>query len=280
MFSKLSKYVKKLYKDPVFKKSVLNFTAFFAVVAVFSSLTANHVITRKPQPILSAEFRTIPANKMDNVGLEQALRSQNPDVQGLIFFKGLNSIVVLGKGLEHDQLVTNADVDEMRQLAIADKLPVYDRKAAAETDLSLLVSGWWWVAAITLFFWLWRLVFFKREKGQVYSRARVALTPLPRTVGKIIKATGLTPSRFYLYLLIGLLAANAAAFGLRLYQNQQMYVLPSEIATAQRVQPWQISRYLETDPQQFQRVSFINELNTAYVVLNYGTTPAPAGANS
>jgi cell division protease FtsH len=273
MLSKLIKYLKKLPKDRNFKKSVLHFAAFFAVITAFTLLTTHHVITRQPQTILPVEYTTLPVNTMTKVDLEQDLRSQSADVQGLIFFKGLNSIVVLGNGLEHDQLVLNADTDEMRKLAIADKLPVIDKNADTDSSFLAIVSPWWWAGVALLLGWLYKLLFIKREKGNVYSRARVFFTAIPDVMNEIIKASRLKPSRFYLTILIALVVVNATAFGLRLYHNNNMYVVPSEIASAQHIAPWQISRHLDTHPEEFQRVSIVPELNTAYVVLNSKTVP-------
>jgi cell division protease FtsH len=283
MLSKLVKYLQKLTKDRVFHKSVLHFAVFFAAVTAFTLLTTDHVITHQPQPMLPTEYSTIPANTMSKVDLEQNLRSKSANVQGLIFFKGLNSIVVLGNGLEHDQLVLNADVDEMRELAVADKLLVIDKNSDLDTSATSILSLWWYVGVFGLISWLYRLLFFKREKGKVYSRARIFLTTIPDVMTEIVKASKLKPSRFYLTVLIALVAVNALAFGLRLYHNNNLYVVPTEIASATRIQPWQISRHLEQHPEEFQRVSIVPELNTAYVVLNSRTVPVgapqPAAAN-
>ncbi|MBS1994390.1 MAG: AAA family ATPase [Cyanobacteria bacterium SZAS LIN-3] len=277
MLSKLFKYLKKLPKDRVFRKSVLHFMAFFAVVAAFTVLTTNHIITRKPQPVLPAEYAVLAgsdATIMSQVTLEQTLRSDNfSEIQGLIFFKGINHIVVMGNGLEHDKVVPNADVDEMRKLAVADKLIIVDKTAGVQSQIQDLLPGWWWVVAITLACWLVRMLVFKREKGQVYSRLRVFCSAIPDVMDEIIKATKLKPSRFYLYLLAALVIGNGAAFGLRLYHDEHMYVLPDNVAHATRIQPWQISRHLDTHPEEFQRVSLVPELNTAYIMLNSRSVP-------
>ncbi len=248
MFSKLIKYFKKLPKDRVFKKSVLQFAIFSAVVTAFVLLTSNHVITRQPQPMLPSEYTTLPANTMSKVDLEEDLRTKSPDVQGLVFFKGLNSIVVLGNGLEHDQLVVNADVDEMRKLATNDKLVVIDKNPQMDSSAAAVLSPWWWVGVICMFMWLCALLFKKREKKQVYSRARVFLTGVPGVMNEIIKATRLKPSRFYLTIFATLIVVNATCFFTRLYHDNNMYVAPSEIATATHIQPWQLTRHLEQFP--------------------------------
>jgi hypothetical protein len=196
-------------------------------------------------------------------------------VQGLIFFKGLNDVVVLGNGLERDKLVVNADVDEMRKLATNDKLPVIEKPAALDTFLPNLLPAWWYIAAFALACWLIRLLIFKREKGQVYSRLRVFLTAIPGAIAAIIKASGQKPSRFWLYILIALVAVNALAFGLKLYQDKNVYDLPSEAASALHIQPWQISRGLDTHPEAFQRVTIVPELNTVYAVLDSKSIVTP-----
>jgi len=275
MLSRILNKLKKLAKDRLFQKSVLHLAAFFAVVTAFVLLTTNHVLTRKPQPIMPATYMTLPANGMTEVDLEQNLRSHSANVQGLIFFKGLNSVVVLGNGLEHDQLVLNTDVDEMRKLAIADKLPIIDKNADLDTALGDVVSGWWYAGVLALVDWLIYLLFFRREKRQVNSRARVCYTGASQMWTAIVKASRLKPSRFYLYLLIALLVVDAAVVAVRPFHDNTS-VLPSEVASALRIQPWQISRHLETHPEEFQRVSIVNELSTVYVVLNSKSVPVGA----
>lgn len=280
MFKKFIAHMKKLLKDRTFQGSVLHFSAFFAVLSVFVTLTATHVITSNPQTVLPAEYATIPVNQMDESSLEQALRSHDPKVQGVIFFNGLNSVVVLGKGLDHDLLVRNVDVDEMRILAEADHLPVESKAAAVDTNFTDLISGWWVVAVLAQLFWLMRILFFKRKGGTVYCRARVFFSSLPAAAENLVKASGLTPLRFNVYLLIGLVAINGLGFGLKLYQDRDVYVLPSEISDAFHVQPWQISRYLESSPQQFDRVTLVPQLNTAYAVLRLESTIPDVSADA
>ncbi len=275
MFSALYQYLKRLSKDRTFQRSALNFAAFFTVVSLFVSLTAQHVIIPKPQPILAAEYSTIPADKMDKVGLEEALRSHSSEVKGLIFFNGLNSVVVLGPGLEHDSIVANADVDEMRKLAVADNLPVTTKNPAYVSAVTDLASGWWWAGVVALVVWLGYLLLARREGGQVSSRVSSAYAGLSGQLSDLLKARNISPIRAWTYLLIALLAVNAAAFGLRLYQDNNVYVLPTEVESAKPVQPWQISRYLETNPEQFQRVTFISELNSAYVLLSDSPRTVP-----
>jgi cell division protease FtsH len=277
MLTKFLKFLYKLPKDRNFRKSVLQFSIFSVVVTAFVLLTTHHVITRQPQPTLPATYSTLPANSMSKVDLEEDLRTKSPDVQGLIFIKGLNSIVVLGNGLEHDQLVTNADVDEMRELATKDKLTIIDQNAQLNASAQAVLSPWWWAAVAMLFAWLCVLLFKKREKKQVYSRARVFFTGVPGVMDEIIKASRLKPSRFYLSVLIALLAINVTCFFTRLYHDNNMYVAPSEIATAKHIEPWQITRHLELHPEEFQRVSVVSELNTAYVVLNSRSVPVGKG---
>jgi len=267
MFSALYQHLKRLSKDRTFQRSVLNFAAFFTVVSLFVSLTAHHVIIPKPQPVLAAEYTTIPADKMDKVGLEEALRSRSPEVKGLIIFNGLNSVVVLGPGLEHDSIVLNADVDEMRKLAVADNLPVTTKNPAYVTAVTDLASGWWWAGVVALVVWLGYLLLARREGGQVSSRVTTAYAGLSEQLSAVLKARNISPIRAWTYLLIALLAVNATAFGLRLYQDNNVYVLPTEVGSAKPVQPWQISRYLETNPEQFQRITFVSELNSAEVLL-------------
>ena len=277
MYTILLKYFKKLAKDRVLHKTILHLSVFSAVLALFVTLTVNHVITTQPQLVLPSEYSTLPSTTLSKVDLEQKLRSKSPEIQGLVTFKGLNSIVVMGSGLEHDQLVTDADVDEMRQLATADKISVTEAPAATDPFLGDTLNFWWYVAAIAIFCWFFRLIFFKREKKQVYSRFRVFCRTVPTVFALLVELTRLKPSRFYLALFAGLIAINAGAFALRFYHDKNLYVAPPEVAGAQHLPPWQIQRHLSAHPEEFLRVSFVDELNTAYVVLNSRSVPVPKG---
>ena len=95
-------YLRKLFRSLLFKRSLIQFGLFFAVVATFALLTSNHVITRTPQRIVPAEYAVIaeaPAAIVTPVELEQALRNKAPDVNGLVLFDGLKTVVVLRPGL-------------------------------------------------------------------------------------------------------------------------------------------------------------------------------------
>jgi ATP-dependent metalloprotease FtsH len=268
MFSALFKHLKKLSKNKTFQRSVLGFAALFAVATVFITLTAEHVIVPPPQAILPAEFTTVPTNTMDKVALEQSLRVHNPDVKGLIFFNGLDDIVVLGPGLEHDQMVTDADVAEMRKLAIADNLPISTRNSAVLNSVTDQASGWWWTALVGQVIFLGYLLFAGREEGQVPCRFAVGYSACTGSIERFLQARKISSIKAMTYLVAGLAVVNVGAFSLGLYQNKNVYQLPAELSSGKPIQPWQISRYLETNPGQFQRVTFVDKMGTAYVVLS------------
>ena len=278
MLSQLIKFLKKLPKDPLFRKSVRHFGIFFAVVAFFAILTATPLFSTKPYPLLPSEYQSLEHSydhHISTVSLEQALRTHSDEVQGLVLFQGMNSIVVLGNGLEHDKVVIGADVDEMRQLAVEAGLPVIDKSAAPPENFFLRLSGWWWLIAFGLAGWLCHMLLSRRERGMVRSRTAAVLSGLPSLIKAIRKASGLKPSRFHVYVLAGLVAVTCISFALPQLRDTERYVLPPEVASATRVEPWQISRHLIAHPEEFQRANIITDDRTIYLVLNSKSVPVP-----
>ena len=275
-------YLKNLWSDELIKSSILHFTAFFVAVASFYMLTTNHVITRTPQKIIPVEYTQLVAQgkTMTAVDLEQALRKKSPEVQGLVFIDGMKSVVVLGDGLEKDRIVPQADTDEMRKLATAADITVKDAPASVESNLWSLLPSWWMWAAGGFLAWFLYLVFYPREGGTVPSRMSTLWAAVPETMDSIIDRTRLKKSHFYSGLVgILILAVAIGSFG-RMFHTDGLRTLPSDIAVAKRVQPWQISRHLNSHAGEFQRATTVEELNTVYVVINTTTATSDEVAKS
>lgn len=267
-------YVRNLWSNELFKNSVFHFTVLFVAVASFVLLTTNHVITRAPQKILPQNYHNLVAQgkTMTAVDLEQALRKKSSDVTGVVIFDGIKTVVVLGDGLEKDRLVPQSDIEEVRKLANGAGVSVTDQAAEVESDLWSLLPWWWsWVAS-GFFSWFLYLLFFPREGNTVPSRFTVLWHRIPQVMDDIIAVQPLKKSHFYMAL-TGVLALSLAigSFG-RLFHTDSMKTVPSEVAAAQRIQPWQITRHLNSHSGEFQRVTIVDELNTAYVVLNTTAT--------
>ncbi|MBX9573314.1 MAG: AAA family ATPase [Candidatus Obscuribacterales bacterium] len=278
-------YLKDMWSDELFKKTVLHFTAFFVAVASFYLLTTNHVITRTPQKIVPVEYSTLvqQGKTMSAVELEQALRKKSSEVQGLVFIDGMKSVVVIGDGLEKDKIVPQSDTEVMRKLAKEADISVKDVPASVESDLwSLLPSGFMWIVGAFAAWFVW-LLFYPRENGTVPSRMTVAWHVVPQYMDGVIDLTRLQKSTFYLVLLGALIVGTAAGGYFRLFHTDALKTSPSDIAVATRIQPWQITRHLDTHAGEFQRATVVEELNTAYIVLNTNGPLPPVivnGANT
>lgn len=263
-------YLKKLGRNLLFKRSLVHFALYSAALAAFVLLTTNHVITKTPQRVVPAEYSTIAGNKSSNmsqVDLEQLLRSKSGDVTGLVLFDGLKSVIVLERGLEQEKFVAQADIAEMRKLAAFAGVNVETQPSALEDNLTDLLPGWWWLVVMGFIGWFGWIVFTKREEGEEPSRAMVFFSTVPRVMDFCVEKSKMKKTRFYTVLLIGLIAANGVGFGLKLYHDHSMLALPSEIAVAQRIEPWQAIRYVKSEVVSFQRVSLVGEMNAAYLVL-------------
>ncbi len=269
-------YLSGLFSNLLFRKTLVHFGIFFGAIAVFSFLTLNNFITRAPQRVIPGEYATLaaPEKQMKSVDLEQSLRNGASDVGGVVFFDGVKTIVVLGKGFEKDRLILQADTDEMRKLATKAGVPIIDKPSVLDTSLGYRLPGWWTAAIIFFIGWLCWLLFFRRENGEEHSRFRVICEGVPKFMTALRGLTGLPPRKFYTGLVLSLVAINGLAFFGRLYHDSSMYVLPPEMAIVQRAQPFQITRHLETHASEFGRASIVKELNSVYVVLNT-VVPAP-----
>lgn len=267
-------YLKRLSQSLLFRKSVLHFGVFFGAIAIFTFLTVNNFITRAPERVIPMEYATLATAEktIKSVDLEQSLRSGGKDVEGLIFFDGIKSVVVLGNGFEKDRIILQADTDEMRKLAKNAGVPTIDKPSALDDSLGPRLPGWWTLAIFLFVAWFCWLLFFRRENREEHSRFRVFCEGVPKVINAIIGATKMKPRKFYTTLFIGLVAVNSLAFFGKLYHNHSLYVLPAEMSV-QRVQPFQITRHLERHAGEFGRASVVKELNSAYIVLNTVTAP-------
>ena len=167
MFKNVLKYLAKLTQDRLLHKTILNFAAFALVLTGFIYATNHHYITRTPQATVPAQYAALSANTgnvMNPADLERGLRLHSTDIQGLIFFKGLDTIIVLGNGLEHDKIVTGADTDEMRKLASANQLSVTDRAPDVSGQGQDLLPGGWYLGIFVFICWAFRLLVFRRAR--------------------------------------------------------------------------------------------------------------------
>lgn len=271
---KILDYVVSLWQSMLFRKTLINFGVFFAAIAIFSFLTSNHIITRTPERIVPPAYSTLieQGKVMPAVDLEQLLRSNSKDVEGLVFFDGIKSVVVLGNGFEKDRIVVQADTDEMRKLAKGANVNVAEHPSALEEGT--LLPGWYTFAVIGFVVWFGWLMFARRENKEEPSRFRVICEGVPRLVDELVKATKMKRTQFFVWLLVGLLAVNALGFFSGIYHNTNLMALPPEISSVTKVQPWQATRHLETRSSEFLRVTTVKELNAAYIIIN-STTPPP-----
>lgn len=273
-------FLKSLSRNILFRKTVLHFSAFFAAIAIFSYLTTSNIITDAPARVVPPEYQAIltmngQAQKpMAPIELEAALTNHSSSVQGLVFFTGTPSIVVLGDGFEKDRLVDKADTDEMRNLAKKANVPVYEKPSSLDTALAGRLPTWWWFVVFGFGFWLLRLLFARRENKEEHSRFRVIMEGTPVFMNGLRNVTGLNKRKFYSYLFISLVAVNASCFALKLYHNHELYVMPPEMESATRTQPWQAERLLNTHPEDIRRIAYVDELNAVYLAIN-SATPAP-----
>jgi len=271
---KILDFVLRLWGSMLFRKTLIHFGLFFAAIAAFSFLTNNHIITRTPERVVPAEYGVLVAQQktMPAVELEQSLRSGAKDIEGLVFFDGIKSVVVLGKGFEKDRIVLQADIDEMHKLANTNGVQVIEKQSALEDGT--LLPGWYPVAVIGFIAWFAWLMFTRRENKEEPSRFRVIVETTPRVLDDLVSATKMKRSTFFLSLFCGLLVLNGTLFFTHMYHDTNQMALPPEISSVSKIQPWQASRHLETRASEFQRVTVVTELNTAYVIINTATPPA------
>ncbi|MBX9670822.1 MAG: AAA family ATPase [Candidatus Obscuribacterales bacterium] len=279
---KLITFLMNLWSSLLFRKTVINFAAFFAALGLFYILITSHVVTRTPERVVPREYAFLAAqNKtMAAVDLEQALRSQSKEVEGLVFFDGLKSIVVMGNGFEKDRLVIHADTEEMLKLARANKLLIVEKPSAAEEGT--LLPGWFMFAVIGFIIWFGVLMFKRRENGEEDSRFSVLCAQVPMAIEGIVAHYKIKKTKFYMIVVVSLLLLNAALFFSRVFHNDHLKTLPPEISSVQKIPGWQAARHLEKHPDEFLRVTVVEELNTAYLVINTlkAPDPTPVGGGS
>lgn len=266
-------YLKALSRNMLFQKTVIHFTAFFAAIAIFTFLTANNYITEAPQRVVPPEYQVLAFKQktMPAIDLEGALSAKSKDVQGLIFFTGTQSIVVLGDGFEKDKIVLQADLDIMRNLATTAKVPVVEKPSALEDSATKRLPSWWPVAIGAFIVWFCWLMFVRRERKEEHSRFRVLCTGIPNAVNGLIALTGMGKRKAYTVALLSLVVVNVGLFAGKLYHDHNLFVMPADMATVERTQTWQAERLMEQHPEDFRRISFVRELNSVYLAINTAT---------
>lgn len=270
-------YLRKLSRNLLFRETLLHFSIFFAAIAGFYYLTAADIITRAPERVVPSEYAVLvtPGKVMPAVDLERLLRKNSAEVEGLVFFDGIKSVVVQGAGFETDRIVLQADTDQMRKLAQNAKVPIIEKSSQfSDNKAERLPSWWWWIVAGFVAWFSW-LMFFRRHNKEENSRFRVILEGTPPFFEAMVKMSRMPKRKFFLVLLFALVGINSLGFFGRLYHDNNMYVLPPEMASIRTIQPWQIDRHLDRHPSEFLRVTGIKELNSAYVVLDTVTPQVP-----
>ncbi|MBK9200929.1 MAG: AAA family ATPase [Candidatus Obscuribacter sp.] len=263
-------YLRKLSRNLLFRETLLHFSIFFAAIAGFYYLTAADIITRAPERVVPAEYAVLatPTKVMPAVDLERLLRKNSNEVEGLVFFDGIKTVVVQGAGFETDRIVLQADIDQMRKLATSAKVPVIEKASQFSDNKAERLPSWWWWTVAAFFAWFSWLMFFRRHNKEEHSRLRVILEGTPPVFEALVKMSRLPKRKFFLVLLFALVGINSLGFFGRLYHDNNMYVLPPEMASIKTIQPWQIDRHLDRHSSEFLRVTGIKELSAAYVVLD------------
>jgi|JI6StandDraft_1071083.scaffolds.fasta_scaffold00372_14 cell division protease FtsH len=272
MFKRLVAFMSGLFKSPIFRRSLTQFTVLAVVTGIFAYLTLNNDNNIARTSTLAVPPQYASLSNLTAVDLEQQLRNKASTVEGLILIKGTKSIVVLGKGFDRDSLVLQADIEVMQGLAKAAKLPVSTEDASTVRELPGFIISFWWIFAIALIYWFGRFLFKSRKNEDVPSRFMVGWNGYQAGLKYALTKSKMRRWRFYAVVSVVLALALTAIGLLRPFNDKDQVVLPSDFAAAARAQPYQVERHLKGHAEEFSRVAFAPAMNAAYVVIN---TPLP-----
>ncbi|MBK8224650.1 MAG: AAA family ATPase [Candidatus Obscuribacter sp.] len=272
---KIIAYLKSLSKNRLFRKSILHFGAFFAVLSLFLFLSSAGFVTRNMPNVLPPEYAAVAssAEKISAVELEVLLNSRDQSVKGLLLFPETNSIIVHGDGFGLERFVRTADLTLMRQLAGAVSLPVDEKKTVPFDPADYSRPFSWYLTMFWFAFWLGVLLFKRRERGEEKSRMRVLSEFVEKTVDALIKLTGLRQRNFYLLLVLSIFALNGLTLLTGVDRNPDRLILPPEMQAVERAQVWQVERLLALNKEDLKRVAYVSELNSAYMVIKSARPP-------
>jgi cell division protease FtsH len=254
MIKRLIKLLSDGWGDELLRKSIVNLSIYAVVLSAFAFLTMNNMVTSTPVRFAPARYQQLP--EMAALDLEGQLRSKQSDIEKLVVFPDVPSVIVFRKGFEQDRIVRQADADELRKLAAASALPVVEEASEAYTALSGRLSFYWWAGAFILLFWgLW-LVFRRRDDGQTDSRFKVLWLGVEGGFDRanaLIQARRWAKHKFWLSAWIALATVYGGLALSGALTNQQKMVLPKYIESATTSPEWQMRRYIEENPREIQR---------------------------
>lgn len=114
---------------------------------------------------MPAEYAVLatPTKVMPAVDLERLLRKNSNEVEGLVFFDGIKTVVVQGAGFETDPHRPRRLDPEDAQLTTSAKVPVIEKASQFSDNKAERLPSWWWWTVAAFFAWFRRLMFFRRH---------------------------------------------------------------------------------------------------------------------
>lgn len=260
-------WLKKWYREKPNARTIVHFAAICAVSAVFVGLTAFGVFGTKPQMVPPAEYLRLDS-RMKSEDLELRLREKTPGIQEIIFFKNTRVVAVLEGGFEKEKLVSQVDIDEIRNLAAQNKIPLREMESVPmQIDSSGTAMWFLWFAILAgIITWLCFFLFKKPDEFTSCLAKRLTLAFQEKHTA-YLAGKRIRKSKLHRNIWIGTLLVAAGLLVLRMFLNEPVHELPSMYTGVSKSTLWQVDRYLNKAPSDFQRAAVVDDLNAVYIVI-------------
>lgn len=263
MRSFIQRIVKWYHSNPV-AKPLVKFITIGAVTAVFFALTAAGVFEKAPIRVPPSDY-LLQKQSRSAVELEQQLKSTDPKIDELVFFKDTNFVVVVTGDFEQEVLVLNADTAEVKAEADAAKVPYRELPSATTPNPQTgLLTMLWFMILIGIVVWFGFFLFKKPDPNEQNVIQKILDVVFGR-IGTTVSRLGMKQSTAHLTSWIIGLMLLAALLSLRAIVNDPLILVPSEYRTFQPTSAWQVERQLKHDPSLIQRVAEIEDTGVLYV---------------
>lgn len=267
--------LRKFWKsDRTRQTTIKQFAAISSAFLVFATLTLTNVIVPRPALLPPPDYEFLARTKavtMSTDMLEQKIRSEPGNIEGLVFIDGLQSVVVMERGIENDRYVEGVNTEEVSQLAEQSKVSVSHVQAVEDGHILKRLGLLWKATAAGLLLWLGLFLFRKREADELPSRIVVAAETLLLVISDISLRTGFSGGLICWSLIVLIGGGNVIASQSGYYNMPSYRPPPASVTAASAAAPYQAQRLLERHPSDIASVSLIDDASAAYVTVKQST---------
>ncbi|HEY9777422.1 MAG TPA: AAA family ATPase [Planktothrix sp.] len=247
-------------------RTVIHATALLAVTALFFWCTSAGILKQTPTVDAPSEYLSLSSTNW--LAAKSLISDANGHVTEIILFADTKRVVLLRAGLDDQLMVAAADIDEVRQVAAAAKIPIKTEHSVKYLPGSFFsaVTVFWWITAIPILLWAGYFLFAKRDGGEFPSRVVHLYEMFCLIIVQSQARSGWTKPKFHSALFAVAVFLFVIVSAARLYNSSPERQVPAEY-NAKKVFAWQLEEFAAQHPKMIERAVVIKEAGAVYTVI-------------